>query len=147
MLRTLRAFLLVGPLAFVLVLSAFLASHPKAPEMFSAYPFMSDALGPGAAKHPVLRFAVTSTFFFVPPYLALGLLLLLSEIGVGAAAALWAGRKRGRAAASFKEGQASTSMDAYSGFKGFLEISSGLICEFPGSPSKWNAKILSGPNS
>jgi len=103
MLRTLRAFLLAGPLAFVVVLSAFLASHPKAPETFSAYPFMSDALGPGAARHPVLRFAVTSTFFFVPPYLALGLLLLLSEIGVGAAAALWAGRKRGRAAAPFKE--------------------------------------------
>ena len=103
MLRTLRAYLLVAPLAFVLVLSAFLASHPQAPETFSPYPFLSDALGPGAAKHPVLRFAVTSIFFFLPPYLALGLLLLLSEIGVGAAAALWAGKKRRRAAASFTE--------------------------------------------
>jgi peptidoglycan/LPS O-acetylase OafA/YrhL len=64
---------------------------------------MSDALGPGAAKHPILRFVVTSTVFFVPPYLAFGLLLLLSEVGVGAAAALWAGKRRGRTKASFTE--------------------------------------------
>jgi hypothetical protein len=103
MLRTLRAFLLVAPLAFVFVLAAFIASHPLAPETFSPYPFLSDALGPGAARHPVLRFTMTSTVFFLPPYLALGLLLLLSEVGVGAAAALWAGKKRGRTAAAFTE--------------------------------------------
>lgn len=103
MLRTLRAFLLVAPLAFVFVLVSFLASHPQAPETFSPYPFLSDALGPGAAKHPVLRFATTSTVFFLPPYLAVGLLLLLSEVGVGSAAAVWAGRKRGRKTASFSE--------------------------------------------
>jgi hypothetical protein len=101
MLRTLRAFLLVAPLAFAFVLAAFLASHPRAPESFSAYPFLSDALGPGAAKHPVLRFVMTSMVFFLPPYLALGLLLLLAEIGVGASASLWAPKKRARAAASF----------------------------------------------
>jgi hypothetical protein len=103
MLRTLRAFLLVAPLAFVSVLAAFLASHPRAPESFSPYPFMSDALGPGTAKLPVLRFAVTSTVFFVPPYLVLGLLLLLSEIGVGAAAALWARKSRARRKVAFPE--------------------------------------------
>jgi hypothetical protein len=97
MFRTVRGFLLVAPAAFVVALAAFLVSHPKAPQAFAAYPFMSDALGPGAARHPVLRFELTSLVFFLAPYLVTGLLLFFAELGVGAAAPLWKGKKRPRA--------------------------------------------------
>jgi hypothetical protein len=97
MFRTSRGFLLVAPAAFAVTLMAFLLSHPKAPEAFAAYPFMSEALGPGVVKHPVLRFALTSLVFFVAPYLLTGILLFLAELGLGAAAPLWRRKKGSRA--------------------------------------------------
>jgi len=99
MFRTSRGFLLSAPAAFVVTLAAFLISHPKAPEAFTPYPFLSDALGPDVLRHPLLRFALTSTVSFIAPYLITGLLLLLAELGLGAAAPLWRGR-RGRRATS-----------------------------------------------
>jgi hypothetical protein len=96
MFRTSRAFLLVAPAVFGVTLIAFLVSHPKAPDAFAAYPFMSDALGPWVLRHPVLRFVLTSLVFFLAPYFLAGLLLILSELGLGAAAPLWSRRKGGR---------------------------------------------------
>ena len=124
MLRTLRAFLLVAPAAFAAVLVAFLVTHPRAPESFSVYPFMSEALGPEAAKHPVLRFTLTSVVFFVPPFLALGLLLLLSEIGVGAASALW--RRKGKAVRRGFEGGPPEGRIAFVAVTLALSIAGGL---------------------
>jgi len=98
MFRTSRAFLLAAPAAFGVALVAFLLTHPKAPEAFAAYPFMTDALGPGVVRHAILRFTVTSAAFFVPPYLVIGLLLFLSEVGLGAATPLWSGKRKGREA-------------------------------------------------
>jgi hypothetical protein len=97
MLRTSRGFLLVAPAAFAVTLAAFLLSHPKAPDAFAPYPFMSEALGPGVIRHPLLRFALTSLVSFVVPYLVAGLLLLLAELGLGTAASLWPGKKGRRA--------------------------------------------------
>ena len=94
MFRTSRAFLLVTPAAFLVTIVAFLASHPRAPDAFAAYPFMTEALGPDVVKHPVFRFVLTSLAFFVTPYLVVGLLLVLSELGLGTAAPLWRRRKR-----------------------------------------------------
>lgn len=97
MFQTSRGFLLAAPAAFAVTLAAFLLSHPKAPETFAPYPFMSEALGPGVLKHPLLRFALTSLVSFLAPYLVTGLLLLLSELGLGTAAPLWKGKKGRRA--------------------------------------------------
>ena len=96
MFRTSRAFVLAAPAAFGVALVAFLLTHPRAPEVFTAYPFMTDALGRGVVKHPVLRFVLTSAAFFVPPYLVVGLLLFLSEVGLGAATPLWHGKRKDR---------------------------------------------------
>ncbi len=85
MFRTSRAFLLVAPAAFAVTLAAFLIVHPRAPGAFTAYPFMADALGAGIVRSPLLRFLLTTVVFFLAPYLVLGLLLLLSELGLGAA--------------------------------------------------------------
>ncbi|HQR46153.1 MAG TPA: hypothetical protein PK598_09090 [Thermoanaerobaculia bacterium] len=93
MFRTSRAFLLVAPAAFLVTLVSFLVSHPRAPDAFAAYPFMAEALGPGVVRHPVLRFVLTSLAFFAVPYAVLGLLLVLSELGLGAALPLWKRRK------------------------------------------------------
>jgi len=93
MFRTSRAFLLVAPAAFLVTIVAFLVSHPRAPDSFAAYPFMTEALGPDVVKHPVLRFSLTALAFFVTPYLVVGLLLVLSELGLGAAVPLWRRRK------------------------------------------------------
>ena len=93
MFRTSRGFLLAAPAAFVVTLAAFLLSHPKAPEAFTAYPFMSEALGRGVMKHPLLRFALTSIVSFVVPYLVTAFLLVLAELGLGTAASLWRGKK------------------------------------------------------
>jgi hypothetical protein len=98
MFRTARGFLLVAPAAFVVALTAFLLAHPKAPEAFAAFPFMSEALGPDVVKHPFLRFELTSIVFFLVPYLVTGLLLFFAELGLGAAAPLWKGKKRSRTA-------------------------------------------------
>ena len=98
MFRTSRAFLLVAPAAFLVTLVAFLVSHPRAPDSFAAYPFMTEALGPGVVKNPMLRFTLTALAFFVTPYLAVGLLLFLSELGLGAAVPLWRRRKGTRSA-------------------------------------------------
>ena len=97
MFRTSRAFLFAAPVAFGVTLAAFLILHPKAPESFAAYPFMSDALGP-VVRSPFLRFFLTTIVFFLAPYLVVGILLLLSELGLGAAEPLFgaAGRSRKR---------------------------------------------------
>ena len=95
MFRTSRAFLLAAPVAFGVTLAVFLILHPKAPESFGSYPFMADALGP-VLRSPFLRFLLTTIVFFLAPYLVLGVLLLLSELGLGAAEPLLgaAGRSR-----------------------------------------------------
>jgi hypothetical protein len=97
MFRTARAFLLVLPGAFLLVLLAYLVAHPGAADAFVAYPFLAESLGSALAKRPILRFVMASTAFFVPPYLVTGLLLFIADAGVSAAAPLWS-RKTGRAA-------------------------------------------------
>jgi hypothetical protein len=97
MFRTARAFLLVLPGAFLLVLLAYLVAHPGAAEAFVAYPFLADSLGAWVTKRPLLRFVLASAAFFVPPYLVTGLLLFVADAGISAAAPLW-GKARGRAA-------------------------------------------------
>jgi hypothetical protein len=99
MFRTSRAFLLAAPVAFGVTLASFLVLHPKAPESFGVYPFMADALGP-IVRSPFLRFLLTTVVFFLAPYLVLGVLLLLAELGLGAAEPLFgaAGRSRRRPA-------------------------------------------------
>ncbi len=97
MFRATRGFLLVAPAVFAATLAAFLLSHPRAPEAFAPYPFLSDALGPGVLRQPLLRFALTSLVSFVAPYLVIGLLLLLAELGVGTALPLWRGKTSRRA--------------------------------------------------
>ena len=96
MFRTARAFLLVLPAAFLVVLVAYLAAHPGAADAFVAYPFLAEPLGAALARRPLLRFVMASTAFFVPPYLVTGLLLFVADAGVSAAAPLWSGT-RGRA--------------------------------------------------
>lgn len=100
MFRTARAFLLVAPGVFVLVLVAFLAAHPHAIESFVAYPILADALGSALSKRPLARFIAASIVLFVPPFLMSGLLLLLADLGVSAAAPLWSRGPARRAAAS-----------------------------------------------
>ncbi len=89
MFRTARAFLLVLPAAFALVLVTYLVAHPGAADSFVAYPFLADALGAWVNKRPLIRFVLASTAFFVPPYLVTGLLLFVADAGVSAAAPLW----------------------------------------------------------
>jgi len=89
MFRTVRAFLLVLPGAFVLVLLAYLVTHPGAADSFVAYPFLADALGGWVNRRPLIRFILASAAFFVPPYLVTGLLLFVADAGVSAAAPLW----------------------------------------------------------
>ena len=60
MFRTARAFLLVLPAAFVLVLAAYLVAHPSAADAFVAYPFLSESLGAALTKRPLLRFVMAS---------------------------------------------------------------------------------------
>jgi hypothetical protein len=97
MFRTARAFLLVLPGAFLVVLVAYLVAHPGAAEAFVVYPFLAESLGGWVGRRPVLRFVLASTAFFVPPYLVTGLLLFVADAGVSAAAPLWA-KTRGKAA-------------------------------------------------
>jgi len=89
MFRTVRAFLLVLPGAFALVLATYLVAHPGAADAFVAYPFLAGALGSWVTKRPLIRFVLASTAFFVPPYLVTGLLLFVADAGVSAAAPLW----------------------------------------------------------
>ena len=66
-------FLLVAPLAFVFVLVAFLCQPSSSAGVVLGLPVPEPTCSdPERAKHPVLRFAVTSTVFFVPPYLVAG---------------------------------------------------------------------------
>jgi hypothetical protein len=102
MFRTARAFLLVLPAAFLLVLVSFLVAHPNAAEGFVAYPFLADSLGAFVSKRPLVRFVMASAAFFVPPYLVTGLLLFFADVGVSAAAPLWS-RRTGRAARTAAE--------------------------------------------
>jgi hypothetical protein len=99
MFRTARAFLLVLPGAFFVVLCVYLVAHPGAADAFVAYPFLAESLGAWVSKRPLMRFVLTSVVFFVPPYLVTGLLLFVADAGVSAAAPLWGkGRtKRGPA--------------------------------------------------
>jgi len=92
MFRTARAFLLVLPAAFLVVLVAFLVSHPNAAVGFVAYPFLADSLGSFVSRHAVVRFVMASAAFFVPPYLVAGLLLFIADAGISAAAPLWSRR-------------------------------------------------------
>jgi hypothetical protein len=92
MFRTARAFLLVLPAAFVLVLASYLVAHPGAADAFVAYPFLAESLGAVLVRKPLVRFVMASTAFFVPPYLVSGLLLFVADAGVSAAAPLWAGK-------------------------------------------------------
>ncbi len=92
MFRTARAFLLLLPGAFLLVLVAYLVAHPNAAEAFVAYPFLAESLGSALSKRPLLRFVMASAAFFVPPYLVTGLLLFVADAGVSAAAPLWSGK-------------------------------------------------------
>ena len=94
MFRTARAFLLVLPAAFLFTLVAFLVSHPGASEAFVAYPFLAESLGSAVGKRPLLRFVTASAAFFVPPYLATGLLLFFADAGVSAASPLWSKKTR-----------------------------------------------------
>lgn len=89
MFRTARAFLLVAPGAFLLVLIAYLVAHPHAAESFAAYPILADALGAALTKRPLVRFIAASIVSFLPPYLMAGLLLFFADVGVSAAAPLW----------------------------------------------------------
>ena len=89
MFRTARAFLLVAPGAFLLVLVAYLAAHPHAAESFTAYPFLADALGAALTKRPIVRFMAASIVSFLPFYLMAGVLLFFADAGVSAAAPLW----------------------------------------------------------
>jgi len=89
MFRTARAFLLVAPGAFLLVLVAYLVAHPHAVESFVAYPILADALGAALTKRPFVRFIAASIVSFLPPYLMAGLLLFFADAGVSAAAPLW----------------------------------------------------------
>lgn len=100
MFRTARAFLLVAPGIFVLVLVAFLAAHPHASESFVAYPLLADALGSALSKRPLVRYIAASIVLFIPPYLMSGLLLLFADLGVSAAAPLWSRGPARRTAAA-----------------------------------------------
>jgi len=97
MFRTARAFLLVAPGAFLLVLVAYLVAHPRGAESFTAYPILADALGAALTKRPIVRFVAASILSFLPPYLMAGLLLFFADAGVSAAVPLWS-RGRDRAA-------------------------------------------------
>ena len=97
MFRTARAFLLVAPGAFLLVLVAYLAAHPHAAESFVAYPILADALGAAMTKRPFVRFITASTVSFLPPYLMAGLLLFFADAGMSAAVPLWSRRPARRA--------------------------------------------------
>ncbi|HQQ76530.1 MAG TPA: hypothetical protein PLB01_04180 [Thermoanaerobaculia bacterium] len=96
MFRTARAFLLVLPGAFLVVLSAYLVAHPGAADAFVAYPFLAESLGSWVSKRPLIRFVLTSVVFFVPPYLVTGLLLFVADAGVSAAAPLWGEARKKR---------------------------------------------------
>lgn len=100
MFRIARAFLVVAPAAFVLVLIAFLAVHSRAVESFVPYPLLADALGAALSKRPFVRFVAASIVFFLPLYLMSGVLLLFADLGVSAAAPLWSRGARRRADAS-----------------------------------------------
>lgn len=100
MFRTARAFLVAAPAAFVLVLVAFLAAHPRAADAFVPYPFLADALGAALSKRPFVRFIAASIVCFIPLYLMSGVLLLFADLGISAAAPLWSRRPARRAAAS-----------------------------------------------
>ncbi len=89
MFRIARAFLVAAPAAFVLVLAAFLAAHPRAADSFVPYPLLADALGSALSKRPFVRFVAASIVFFVPLYLMSGVLLFFADAGVSAAAPLW----------------------------------------------------------
>jgi hypothetical protein len=89
MFRTARAFLLVAPGAFLLVLVSYLVAHPRAADSFAAYPILADALGAALTKRPFVRFIAASILSFLPPYLMAGLLLFFADAGVSAAAPLW----------------------------------------------------------
>lgn len=79
----------MAPPAFAAALVAFLVLHPQAAASFVPYPFLLDALGEGWARRPVGRFVSASGLFFLVPYLVTGLLLLMADVGLGAATALW----------------------------------------------------------
>ncbi|MGE5715746.1 MAG: hypothetical protein ACM369_03760 [Acidobacteriota bacterium] len=97
MFRIARAFLIVAPAAFVLVLVAFLVAHPRAVDSFVPYPMLADALGGAVSRRPFVRFIAASIAFFIPLYLMSGILLFFADAGVSAAAPLWS-RSRGRRA-------------------------------------------------
>ena len=92
MFRIVRAFLVVAPATFVVVLVAFLAAHSRAAESFVPYPMLADALGAALSKRPFVRFVAASGAFFIPLYLVSGVLLLFADAGVSAAAPLWSNR-------------------------------------------------------
>ena len=93
---SLRAFLVVAPAAFVLVLVAFLAAHSRAAESFVPYPLLADALGAAplkAALRAVHR-RRRSCFSSLPTSCRASC-CSSPTLGVSAAAPLWS-RGRGR---------------------------------------------------
>src|SRR5512142_3095771 len=92
MFRTVRGFLTIAPALHVVSLAAYLSTRPHAAETFVVYPFLAQALEGGLPRGPVGRFAAVTTLACVGPYLLVGALLLLSDLGVSACSRLWRGR-------------------------------------------------------
>lgn len=92
MFRTVRGFLALAPALFVAVLAAYLSTRPHAAESFVLYPFLAGRVEQELPRGAVARFSIVATFAFLGPYLVSGLLLLLSDLGLSAAGALWRGR-------------------------------------------------------
>lgn len=94
MFRTARGFLLSTPPAFLVAVVSFLAFHPRASEAYTTYPVLLTAFGQGLSRQPIPRFFATALIFFLIPYLVVGLLLFLADLGIAAAAPLWIGRRK-----------------------------------------------------
>lgn len=94
MFRTARGFLISTPPAFLLGLVSFLAFHPRAVDAYTTYPVLLTSFGQALSRQPTSRFIVTALVFFVFPYLVIGLLLFLADLGIAAAAPLWTGKRR-----------------------------------------------------
>ncbi len=91
MFRTARGFLLAAPPAFVAALVSILVFYSGLAADFSPYPFLTSAFGKGLAQSPLSRFAITSGFFFLLPYVTTGVLLFFADAGVTYASRLWRG--------------------------------------------------------
>ena len=94
MFRTVRGFLVVTPLIFLVALLAYLSTRPHAAETFVVYPFLAEILGRGLPRGPIGRFVVVAVLFFLVPYLLAGLVLFLADLGISAAVPLWRRKPR-----------------------------------------------------